>query len=386
MVPRANVSSLVLGTSEEPRKEPPVSLESCTLCGGPPRLCGSFNRCSGGGSTPLDLRWLTGIRAVYGCLLLTGTPGAVWGGSLLRMGRLVTRGTTPPAGIIELAAEHASHGADAGAFPASLALAYLEHEDLDRLWDLRELLDEVSRNGRLAPWLDDLWVGVRAAVATPLTPKAFSLFAVRCEGCWRDAESGARPALYRHVDTYDQAIRCPGCGDIPKHPLPGVKIGEPHPVGRCIGGAWGARTACMSHEGYELDREGLCMEGRAVMAQAVTLAAQMVGGKVSYDQALVDAVVKAQGIRQRAEGAARIEALGHQMEQLVQATEANGATSSVDAFLTAFEEGVTTVVGGAFLGEVLGTVLEGLGLKKQLKKKRKPKGKKAKKQDAKGAT
>jgi len=385
MAKRAKVASLVRHAPEEPREDPPVSLASCTLCGGPPRLCGNVTRCSGGASTPLGLRWLTAIRAVYGCLLLTGTPGAVWGGSLLRMGRLVTRGTTPPAGITDIAAEHASLGASEGALPASLALAYLEHDDLERLWDLRELLGEVSRDGRLAPWLDDLWVGVRAALATPLAPKAFPLFAVRCERCWGEDESGARRPLYRHVDTYDQAIRCPGCGEIPKHPLPGVTIGQPHPVGRCVGGAWGTRTACMSHEGYELDGEGLCMEGRAVMARAVPLAAEMVGRKVPYDQALVEAVVTAEGIRQRAQGAARVEALGNQMERLVQATELNGAASSVDAFLTAFEQGVTTAVGGALLGEVVGTLLEGLGLGKQLRKKRKPKSKKPKKRTAGGA-
>src|SRR5215470_5505858 len=167
MTTGANMVSLVLRGPEEPREEGPGALESCTLCGGPPRLCGSIHRCSGGGATPLDLRWLTAIRTVYGCLLLTGTPAAVWGGSLLRMGRLVTQGTHPPTGIAEVAAEHAPLGAGADALPASLALAYVEHEDLDRLWNLRELLDGVCREGRLAPWLDDLWVGVRAALATP---------------------------------------------------------------------------------------------------------------------------------------------------------------------------------------------------------------------------
>src|SRR5580704_15098956 len=132
MVRRANAASLAVRASEETREETPEAIESCTLSGGPPRLRGSLNRCSGGGSTLLELRWLTAIRTVYGCLLLTGTPAAVWGGSLLRMGRLVTRGTTPPAGIADVAAEHVPVGADSGALAASFAVAYLEHEDLDR--------------------------------------------------------------------------------------------------------------------------------------------------------------------------------------------------------------------------------------------------------------
>ncbi len=371
---------------------PPPAIESCSLCGGPPRLCGGLLRCSGAVATPNELRWLTGIRCVYGALLLTPTPASRWGGSLLRMGRLVVAGSIPPAGIADVAAEHAPlfRTPHLSSVPVSRAVAYLEHEDLDRLWELRELVDLAVQESSLSPWLDDLLVGVRAALATPLDRvRVFPVFAVRCEKCWGTDARGPRRRLFEHVETYDQAIRCPGCGEVPTHPLPGVKIGEPHPVGRCVGGAYGARSHCMAHEGYELDREGLCLEGRAVLARAVEEAVAMVHHDKPTDPALVDAVIRAQAIAQKAQHEADLTALGHQMERFVTDFQAGGGTvdgSNLDHLMTTFGDHVSAVV-GAFDTGVTG-LLQVLGLDKLLgvKRKRKRKKKKAKRLGAGGTT
>jgi hypothetical protein len=307
------------------------------------------------------------------------------------MGRLVVAGSTPPSGVVAVAAEHApffrapyfSHG------PVLLALAYLEHENLDRLWELREVVDLAFREGSLSPWIDDLLVGVRAALATPLDKKrVFPVFAVCCETCWGTSARGPRRRLFEHVDTYDQAIRCPGCGEVPTHPLPGVRIGEPHPVGRCVGGAYGARSQCMAHEGYELDREGLCVEGRAVLARAIDEATAMGHHHKPIDPALVDAVMKAQAIARKAQHEADLTALGHQMERFVAEFQAGGGTvdaGSLEHAMTTFGDHVRAAVGDAFDTGVTG-LLQILGLDKLLGEKRKRKRKKKAKRLGAGGT
>jgi hypothetical protein len=307
------------------------------------------------------------------------------------MGRLVVAGSTPPAGIVEVTAAHAPlfRTPHASRRPVPLGLAYLQHEDLDRLWELRELVDLAFRDGSLSPWLDDLLVGVRAALATPLDKmRVFPVFAVRCEACWGTHARGSRQRLFEHVDTYDEAIRCPGCGEVPRHPLPGVKIGEPHPVGRCVGGAYGARSQCMAHEGFELDREGLCVEGRAVLGRALEEAAAMVHHHRPTDPALVDAVMRAQAIARKAQQEADLTALGHQMERFVTEFQAGGGT--VDAgnlarVMTTFGDHVGAAVGDAFETGVTG-LLQLLGLDKLLGVKRKRKRKKKAKRLGAGGT
>lgn len=34
------------------------------------------------------------------------------------------------------------------------------------------------------------------------------------------------------------------------------------PTSRCAPGAWGSKTNCLTHEGFDLDSNGLCIEGR----------------------------------------------------------------------------------------------------------------------------
>ena len=367
-----------------------AALASCSLCGGPPRLCGGFLRCSGGVSTPDDLRWLTGIRATYAGLLLTPTPAALWGGCLLRMGRLVVAGTVPPAGLVDLAAEHAPLGALAeSALAATLAAGYLHQDDHDQLWRLREIVDAGFLERGLSPWLADLWIGVAAALQTPLEPKAYPLFAVQCEACWgTDDKPGdkarPRPALYHHVDTYDLAIRCPGCGLVPPHLLPGVKIGEPHPVGRCVGRRAGGARHCITHPGYELDGEGLCVEGHVVMEQALAAATAMVNGHRPNDPALVEAVVKAQRIAGRAQGEANLRAMDAQMERFVRPFAEGGALPPAEDLLGAFAGHAKRIMGDAFETLAEGA-LAAVGLDKLLGKKKR-KRRKAKRLPAKGAT
>jgi hypothetical protein len=235
----------------------------CTLCRGPVLLCGGAQHCTGGPRSTLDLAWLVAIRAVYAGLVLTRTTAALWGGALLRLAGQLARGAlaSPPAAMPHLAAKYADPAcAVDAAVAARLALAYLEHGDLDRLSELSKALRE-SR----APWLSELaLLGPRAALSSQFDIERFALLAVRCDGC-----AGAAPILadrlYAYVDTYDAAIGCPRCGAISAHPLPGVRIGPPHPVGRCMGGARSAARCCIAHEGDELDAEGLCVQGRATI-------------------------------------------------------------------------------------------------------------------------
>src|SRR3954469_9045339 len=65
---------------------------ACTLCGGPVRICGGARRCMGGPLHPLERCWVTAIRLVYAGLSLTPTAAALWGGALLRLAGLLTRG------------------------------------------------------------------------------------------------------------------------------------------------------------------------------------------------------------------------------------------------------------------------------------------------------
>jgi hypothetical protein len=263
----------------------------CTLCGGPARLCGGVRRCLGGADSTRELLWLIAIRALYAGLMLTRTLAALWGGALLRLARQLASlaGEAPPRTIPRLAADRVDPRCAApGSVTAGLALIYLQHGDLERLSELSRLLREAR-----APWLLELVsMGSRAAASTPLDRDRFALFAVLCDDC---AGSAALPLdqLYIDVGTYDAAIRCPRCGALPAHPLPGVKIGEPHPVGRCLPGAGPAARTCITHDGGELDGEGLCVDGRATFDQAVVEASKIGRASTAFERDLVQSLVRA---------------------------------------------------------------------------------------------
>lgn len=266
----------------------PREAAACTLCGGPARLCGGARRCTGFVGSPLELRWLTAIRAVYAGLVLTRTLGALWGGALLRLGRLLAAGEAAPQTIADVAGEVANpRRATPGVLAAERALAYLYDGDLERLSDLSRSLREDR-----APWLVDLAeIGQRAATATPLDRERFALFAVVCDDC---ASRGLPlDALYEDVGTYDDAIRCPRCGAVPAHPLPGAKLGEPHPVSRCLAGTGAGEGTCITHDGGQLDAEGLCVDGRAIFDQALVEVSNIDRARTPFERDLVQAFVRA---------------------------------------------------------------------------------------------
>ena len=260
----------------------------CTLCGGPAQLCGGAHRCTGFDGSPRELRWLIAIRAVHGGLVLTRSPAALWGGALLRFSRLLVAGEGAPPTIASMAAEHANPCcAGSGVGTAELALAYLHDGDLGRLSELSRRLREDR-----APWLVDLAaLGPRAAAATPLDRERFQLFAVICDDCAHAGEP--LDALYEEVATYDAAIRCPRCCALSAHPLPGVKIGEPHPVARCLPGSGSAERICIMHNGGEVDGEGLCVDGRVIFDGALIEVSKIARARTPFERELVQAFVRA---------------------------------------------------------------------------------------------
>jgi hypothetical protein len=258
---------------------------ACPLCGGPVRICGGTRRCMGGHLDPLERRWVTAIRLVYAGLCLTPTAAALWGGALLRLAGLLTRSTSVSPAFIDIAAEYANSGGTlSGDAAARLAVMYLQHRDVDRLDDLFRSLRDAD-----APWLVELRIlGPRAALATPLEHARFALFAVPCVDC---AAAAALESLFTHVGTYDAAIRCPRCGVVAAHPLP-VRIGEPHPVARCLG----SRTSCLAQNGYELDASGLCLRGRATLDRARREAKKIGRAVTARDHELMNALERARQI------------------------------------------------------------------------------------------
>jgi hypothetical protein len=145
----------------------------------------------------------------------------------------------------------------------------------------------------------------------------------------------------------------------------------------------------MTHEGYELDREGLCLEGRAVLVRAMEEAAAMVNHHTPMDPALVDAVMRAQAIARKAQHEADLTVLGQRMDRFVTEFQAGGGTvnaANLDQVMTTFGDHVRAAVGDAFDTGVMG-LFQILGLDKLLgvKTKRKRK-KKAKRLGAGGTT
>ncbi len=244
----------------------------CGTCGGPPQLCGGMSgECMGGADSPRVLRWLTAFRAVYAGLVLITTPGALWGGALLRLGRQLAVGKLPRGFADAVDVRAYPSGVISGRAAAKLALPYLRGRDADH-----EALSTLFRwlLAGSAPWLVDVRkLGARAAICSPLDATHWDLLAVLCDSCADIAVSDGLPVHLEHrivsVGSYDAAIRCPACGVVPAHPLGEVTTGEPHPVGRCLPDprkSSGGR--CWSHRGGELDSEGLCSEGRGIFDQA----------------------------------------------------------------------------------------------------------------------
>ncbi len=234
------------------------SLALCPGCGGAALLCGGADLCNAPTSED-DLRWFTAIRSLYAGLLLGATEAALWGGALVRLARRIGAGT-PPDRILDLMETAADPRSDLSPSEVTqMALKVLMARDLDAAFDLQCALGRAR-----ASWLGRIWHLADGAVrAVPMDGARFSLVATACDACARKA-----PAMFAAlvpVDTYDAAIRCPACDVVPRHPFPWIKVGEPHPIGRCTRGPI---NVCMVH-GQELDVDGLCAEGRSVLERAV---------------------------------------------------------------------------------------------------------------------
>jgi hypothetical protein len=393
----SNKLALVRPDRRERRRERKTDMPTgfCSLCGGPQVLCGGTNAartaCTGGAASLDDVRWLTAIRATYVGLLLTGSVATAWGGTLLRLARLVVGDTRPSTGLLQVAAQHAPLGRSVdNELTASLAMGYAGSEDLVQLDGLRSHVGRVWRAQGLAPWVSELYVvAYTAARTTPLAPQPIPLFAVRCARCWQKVAHKVpreRPPLIVAADRFDLAIRCPGCKEIPGHPLP-VGLSLPHPVGRCVArqghlpGEAEAHVTCDTHDDLPVDViEGVCEVGREVMAEALTRAVSMTEGKSLRDSDLLDAVVRAQELARRRRTDAALTEVGRRMEGFVQALDAGavdfgdvehleGAVRGALGLPDPAEEGAA---GGFDLRKVATTVavtvFEGLGLKGVLEK------------------
>ena len=270
-------------------------LVTCASCGGPRVVCGGTACCTRAGATAHERRWATAVRALYGGLLLTATPAAFWGGALVRFARHLGRGT-PPVDLDFLTIadpECAISGVEA----TEHAWAYLACGDLARLGDLYRALQASE-----APWLVSLWrFGVDAALLTPLGWMGPGLFAVMCDACAEPGVEGEPlDGIAVGADVYDRAIRCPSCGEIPEHPLPGVKRRELHPVGRCLPGL-SAPPACQAHEGLALDINGLCDTGRRTVDRGLVTLATIGRASNPWERNLVDAFVRARWYEEQAQ-------------------------------------------------------------------------------------
>ena len=265
----------------------------CRVCLGPVRICGGAQRCTTGALPPSLRAWMTAMRLVYVGVCVIYTPASLWGGAMLRLARRLVRGV-PSSHLTRLALEHADPGGEDSAQCAALAIRFLAADD-SAATELYLLL----RPRNAAPWLRETVVAAKhAAEATPIGERLrFPLFTVLCDGC----ASRAAPRLgqFAHVGTYDEAIRCPGCLLVHRHPIRGVTIGAPHPVGRCLPDP-ANRHLCMVHEAdgeqLALDAGGLCSEGRQTMTQAEGRLAEIGEPVLPADRALAEAVRRAKDV------------------------------------------------------------------------------------------
>ena len=245
-------------------------LTLCGACGGPAFFCGGDGVCPGGPEGLPDMVWMTKVRAVCVGTVLTQGSAAQFGGVLLRAA-LALRGGPPPRHGSELLWCRHRHRPLA---PEAVALAteYLIEREVAPVSELSAFL-----RAHGAPWLTDMARdAMRAALLAPLARRGPDrLLAVLCGVCGDRARGWE---VLRDASEYDDAVRCPGCRSLHGHPLPRVPVGLPHPVSRCVGGAWGAPDKCAAHDGHPLDDEGLCPTGRAIYEQTWEAAQPIAAG------------------------------------------------------------------------------------------------------------
>ena len=301
----------------------------CPICSGPVRICGGLQACTTGALRQGDRPWITAIRLVYVGVALTSTPASLWGGAMLLLARRIAPRRAPEPRIAALALEHADPGGEETGRCTALALQFLGHEAPARVSPPETRGTRLSADGAArelylllhpqtaAPWLREMVTAAQAAArATPLDARTrFPLFRVLCGACGRDDR-----APFEHVGTFDEAIRCPGCLMIHRHPIRAVTLGAPHPVGRCLPDPADPQR-CMVHERHEvwegtqglfgevdvpvraervrggsLDAEGLCPEGRATMSRAEAMVAEVGEPITPAERALFEAVARAKDV------------------------------------------------------------------------------------------
>lgn len=268
----------------------------CGSCGGPPQLCGGLRgTCLGGCLSRRDFAWLTAIRALYAGLVLIPTPGALWGGSLVRLAGQIARAqprlrprAAERVGIVAATRAHVGRTPREARAAGALALEYLQGSGIEALHAVFDQLRAAP-----APWLVEVRrIGSHAAVASPLEPQDWDLFAVLCESCADEALPLERRIV--SVRSYDHALRCPLCGVVSTHPLPGVTTGEPHPVGRCLPTPRkGPPPRCWSHREGELDTEGLCPDGQRIFDAGALEVKGFGAPRTPHQRELVEAFLRA---------------------------------------------------------------------------------------------
>lgn len=327
-----------------PEPETPPLFDLCGRCYGPIYLCNSEG-CLALESP--DLLWLSAIRALMLGILLTPNVGSRYGGVLVLAARAMVGSSAPPhSGDVAALLPHPGYDVslrDA----AELAARYLHDGNLDALSRLSASLRRT--NDSL------LWRRVReaerAALSTPWREERFALLAVVCDACagGRTLAGGVRGLSIpwsRRLEaaaTYDAALRCPSCGALHTHPLPGVPIGLPHPVTRCTGGREGNVERCMVHDGGELGAEGVCCVGRPMLDQARAWGSDGPTIRLPWQRDLARALVQAQHVELE-----RRTASGELVQALLGSAELRPFFAAAASLSPEIAEGLAQITGAPF--------------------------------------
>jgi hypothetical protein len=287
------------GAALPPDSPPPFEL--CGHCGGPIYFCNG-DGCLRERALDLDARdllWFCAIRALLLGTLLSRNVGSGYGGVLLLAARaMVGTSVPPPSERLAERLPHPGYELSRGV-AAELAAAYLHDGDLGALSRLSASL-RTSNDALLWRRRHD---AEKAALSLPWQGARYALLAVVCDACAGgraladDARGASIPWARRleAVATYDAAIRCPACHTVQEHPLPGLPIGQPHPVTRCTGGLAGDLDRCLIHS-EPLGPEGVCSAGRPALEQARAWAADRPPIRLPWQRDLARALVQAQRI------------------------------------------------------------------------------------------
>jgi hypothetical protein len=344
-------AALVVDTDEAIPPDPTPPFDLCGHCGGPVYFCNG-DGCQRAGVLALDtagLLWLTASRALLLGTLLSRNVGSGYGGVLLLAARAMVGATVaPPSERLAELLPHPGYDVSRGA-AAELAAAYLHDGDLGALSRLSASLR--TTNDAL------LWrrrrEAEKAALSLPWQGGRYALIAVVCDACaggraLADDVRGASIPWARRLEaaaTYDAAIRCPACHALHGHPLPGLPIGQPHPVTRCTGGLAGDVERCMVH-GEALGPDGVCGVGRPVLDQARAWASDRPTIRLPWQRDLARALVQAQ----RVELERRI-ASGDFVKQIVGSAELRPFFAAAASLSPEMASGLAQITGEPFRAE-----------------------------------